>query len=155
MLSWNPSRSLGFLALVSQSPSLETNTKCCTFLHCDPASIDWLSCSWATGPKFGSVTLTKTSADPIGTLGWVGHSELFPSGKQVKSLFLDTDPWLDMGCPWGKGDMTLGEVVLFHWGWSPGCSWDPLSPSTQSGGGGADESLRGGSGRCPTAASPD
>ena len=53
---WKPSGSSGLWALAAWTPHLKSCNKCCTFLHCNLVSVNWIYCMWASGPKFGSVT---------------------------------------------------------------------------------------------------
>lgn len=43
-----------------------------------------------------------------------GRSWLFLSGKQVRSVCPDIDPFIGCGLPLGWGAMTLRKVALFH-----------------------------------------
>ena len=45
-----------FQALATWTSCLVPCNKCCTFLHHNQVSVDWLYCVQITGPKFGSVT---------------------------------------------------------------------------------------------------
>lgn len=83
-LPWEPLRSSGLLSMICL---LGTCNKCCTFLHRNLLSVDWLYFTQADVPKFVSAThlsqqiIRPVSCDPLSQSEALSFLELLPLFK--------------------------------------------------------------------------